>query len=89
MQSQSEYIQQLPPATHQHVIAHRALLVNMLSDAAVLPKKNTVNSAGYDLSSAVDAVVQENDKAIVPAEISGMIVDGTFDRIAPRSGPAA
>ena len=44
----------------------KALLVNKLSDAAVFPKKNTVNSAGYDLSSAVDAVVQANDKAIVP-----------------------
>ena len=89
MQSQSEYIQQLPPATHQHVIAHKALLVNMLSDAAVLPKKNTVNSAGYDLSSAVDDVVPANDKAIVPTEIAGFFVDGTFDRIATRSGLAA
>ena len=61
----------------------------MLSDAAVLPNKNTVNSAGYDLPSAVDAVVQANDKAIVLTELLGMIVDGTFDRIAPWSGPAA
>ena len=66
VQSQSEYIQQLHPATPQHVMAQKAPLVNMLSDAAVLPKKNTVNSAGYDLSSAVDAVVPANDKAIVP-----------------------
>ena len=49
VQSQSEYIQQLPPATPQHVIAHKALLITMLSDAAVLPKKNTVNPVGYDL----------------------------------------
>ena len=39
--------------------------MKLLSNAAVLPKKNTIHSAGYDLSSAVDAV-SANDKAIVP-----------------------
>ena len=57
VQSQSEYIQQLPPPKTQHVMAQKALLVKMLSDAAVLPNKNTINSAGYYLPSAVDAVV--------------------------------
>ena len=83
MQSLSESIQRMPPPTPQHVIAHKALLVKMLSEAAVLPKKNTVNSAGYDLSSAVDAVVPANVKAIVPTDFACMMIDGTHGRIAP------
>ena len=45
--------------------------------------------AGYDLSSAVDAVVLENDKAIVPTDIAVEIPQGNYGRIAPRSGLAA
>ena len=63
--------------------------MKVLSEAAVLPKKNTVNSAGYDLSSAVDAVVPANVKAIVPTDFACMMIDGTHGRIAPRSGMAA
>ena len=60
----------------------------MLSDATVLPKKNNNNSAGYDMSRAVDAVVPANVNAIVPTDIAVAIPDGTYGRIAP-SGLAA
>ena len=59
-------------------MAQKALLVKLLSDAAVLPKKDTIDSAGYDLSSAVDAVVSANDKAIVPTDIAVAIHEGTY-----------
>ena len=36
-----------------------------------------------DPSSAVDAVVPANGKAIVPMDIAGMIIDGTYGRL-PR-----
>ena len=70
-------------------MAQKALLVKMLSDAAVLPKKNTINAAGYDLLSAVDAVVSANDKTIVPTDIAVAIHEGTYGRIVPRSCLAA
>ena len=73
VQNAAEPIQQLPQPPSQHVMAQKALLVKLLSDAAVLPKKNTINSAGYDLSSAMDAVVSANDKAIVPTDIAAAI----------------
>ena len=38
------------------------------------------------MSSAVDAVVSVNDKAIVSTDIAGATPDGTYGRIAPRSG---
>ena len=88
-QNAAKPIQQLPSPPPQHVMAQKARLVKMLSGAAVLPKKNTANSAGYDLSSTVDAVVSENDKAIVPTCIAVAIPEGTYGRIAPRSGLAA
>ena len=70
-------------------MAQNAILVKLLSDTAVLPKKNTIDSAGYDLSSAVDAAVSANDKAIIPAYIAVAIPEGTYGRIAPRNGLAA
>ena len=70
-------------------MAQKALLLKLMSNAAVLSKKNTIYSAGYYLSSAVDAVVLANDKAIVPTDIAVAIPEGTYGRIAPRSGLAA
>ena len=89
VQNAEEPIQELPPPPTQHVMAQKALLVKLLSDAAVLTKKNTTDSAGYDLLSAVDAVVSANDKAIVPTDIAVAIPEGTYGRFAPRSGLAA
>ena len=41
------------------------------------------------ITTAVDAVVPANVKAIVLMDIAGMIIDGTYGRIAPRSVLAA
>ena len=89
LQSAAEPNQQLPPPPPEHVMAQKALLVKMLSDAAVFSKKNTINFAGYDLSSAVNAVAPANDKAIVPTDIKVAIPEGTYGRVAPKSGLAA
>ena len=62
--SVSEPIQQLPPSPPRHIMAQQAPLVKRLIEAAVFPKKKTAYSAGYDLSSAVDAVVPANGKAL-------------------------
>ena len=70
-------------------MAQQALLVKKLSDNAVMPKKNSSNAAGYDPSSAVDTVVPANDKALVPTDIAIALPNGTYGRIAPRSGLAA
>ena len=45
-------------------MAQQAPLLNRLSEAAVFPKNKTAYSAGYDLPSAVDAVVPANGKAL-------------------------
>ncbi|KAF6175268.1 hypothetical protein GIB67_030486 [Kingdonia uniflora] len=42
--------------------------------------------AGYDLSSAIEAKVPARGKALIPTDLSIAISQGTYARIAPRSG---
>uniref|UniRef100_A0A0D9VX92 Deoxyuridine 5'-triphosphate nucleotidohydrolase n=1 Tax=Leersia perrieri TaxID=77586 RepID=A0A0D9VX92_9ORYZ len=64
------------------------LKVKKLSENAVLPSRGSAHAAGYDLSSAAEAVVPARGKAMVPTDLSIAIPDGTYARIAPRSGLA-
>jgi len=76
----------LPP----HVMAQQALLVTKLSEDAIIPKKGSAAAAaGYDMSSAVDAVVPAQEKTIVPTDLDVAVPLGNYCRIAPRSGLAA
>ena len=70
-------------------MAQQTLLVTKLSEDAIIPKKCSAAAAGYDLSSAVDAVVSAQEKAIIPTDITVAVPSGTYGRIAPRSGLAA
>ncbi|KAL1813682.1 hypothetical protein DCAR_0626047 [Daucus carota subsp. sativus] len=62
------------------------LRVKKLSDKAVLPSRGSPLSAGYDLSSAQEIKVPARGKALVPTDLSIAIPEGTYARIAPRSG---
>ncbi|CAM0875519.1 unnamed protein product [Alopecurus aequalis] len=64
------------------------LKVKKLSENAILPRRGSALAAGYDLSSAADAVVPARGKALVPTDLSIAIPEGTYARIAPRSGLA-
>ncbi|KAI3439635.1 Deoxyuridine 5'-triphosphate nucleotidohydrolase (dUTPase) [Psidium guajava] len=64
------------------------LRVKKLSDKAVLPSRASPFSAGYDLSSAAETKVPARGKALVPTDLSIAIPEGTYARIAPRSGLA-
>ncbi|KAH7524081.1 hypothetical protein FEM48_Zijuj06G0080900 [Ziziphus jujuba var. spinosa] len=62
--------------------------VKKLSEKAVLPSRGSPFSAGYDLSSAMDIKVPARGKALVPTHLSIAVPEGTYARIAPRSGLA-
>ncbi|XP_059638019.1 deoxyuridine 5'-triphosphate nucleotidohydrolase [Cornus florida] len=62
--------------------------VKKLSEKAVLPSRASPLSAGYDLSSATETKVPARGKALVPTDLSIAIPEGTYARIAPRSGLA-
>lgn len=64
------------------------LKVRKLSEKAVLPSRASPLSAGYDLSSATEVKVPARGKALVPTDLSIAIPEGTYARIAPRSGLA-
>ncbi|KAJ7541479.1 hypothetical protein O6H91_10G061400 [Diphasiastrum complanatum] len=65
-----------------------ALLVKKLSPHAILPSRGSALAAGYDLSSAYDAVVPARGKELLKTDLSIAIPEGTYARIASRSGLA-
>ncbi|XP_076926150.1 deoxyuridine 5'-triphosphate nucleotidohydrolase-like [Bidens hawaiensis] len=62
--------------------------VKKLSEKAVLPSRGSSLAAGYDLSSAIDTKVPARGKALVATDLSIAVPQGTYARIAPRSGLA-
>ncbi|KAL0391977.1 UNVERIFIED_CONTAM: Deoxyuridine 5'-triphosphate nucleotidohydrolase [Sesamum radiatum] len=64
------------------------LRVKKLSEKAVLPSRASPLSAGYDLSSAAETKVPARGKALIPTDLSIAVPEGTYARIAPRSGLA-
>ncbi|KAK6915545.1 dUTPase-like, partial [Dillenia turbinata] len=64
------------------------LRIKRLSDKAALPSRASPLSAGFDLSSAAETKVPARGKALVPTDLSIGIPEGTYARIAPRSGLA-
>jgi dUTP pyrophosphatase len=68
--------------------AEPKLEVVRLHGDAILPKKGTEKSAGYDLSSSVDIVVPSRGRTLVPTGLAMIIPDDCYGRIAPRSSLA-
>ncbi|XP_073103181.1 deoxyuridine 5'-triphosphate nucleotidohydrolase [Elaeis guineensis] len=75
-------------AVDHHHLPLPLLKVKKLSQNAVLPSRASPLSAGYDLSSAAEAKVPARGKALIPTDLSIAIPEGTYARIAPRSGLA-
>ncbi|QOI90289.1 deoxyuridine 5'-triphosphate nucleotidohydrolase [Pyramimonas orientalis virus] len=62
------------------------LLVKKLFDDAVLPKRQTTDSAGYDICSYDDYVIPPSSKQLIDTGISFTVPIGTYGQLAPRSG---
>nr|XP_043608105.1 deoxyuridine 5'-triphosphate nucleotidohydrolase [Erigeron canadensis] len=78
-------IQKLDPQNDNSTSLFR---VQKLSDNAVLPTRGSSLAAGYDLSSAIKTKVPARGKALVATDLSIAVPEGTYARIAPRSGLA-
>ncbi|CAL7950681.1 unnamed protein product [Xylocopa violacea] len=59
-----------------------------LTDKAYAPMKGSKYAAGYDLRSAYEYVVPAHGKELVKTDLQIEVPDGTYGRIAPRSGLA-
>ncbi|GAA5988795.1 hypothetical protein JCM11641_004855 [Rhodosporidiobolus odoratus] len=66
-----------------------SFLVQRLSETAKLPIRGSLLAAGYDLSSAEDKVVPAQGKALISTGLAIAVPEGTYGRIAPRSGLAS
>jgi len=64
------------------------LYVKKLSKNATVPARSSKGAVGYDLSSAYDVVIPAHGKGLVQTDISVAIPEGTYGRVAPRSGLA-
>ena len=60
-----------------------------LSENAYTPSKGSSRAAGYDLKSAYNYIIPASGKVIVKTDIRIRVPEGTYGRIAPRSGLAA
>ncbi|KAG6535978.1 hypothetical protein ZIOFF_001013 [Zingiber officinale] len=64
------------------------LKVKRISSSAILPKRKTEGSAGYDLAINREQFVPKKDKSLLTTGICIQIPKGTYARIAPRSSSA-
>ena len=64
------------------------LLVKKLVEHATVPRRATEMAAGYDISASDDAKVPSHGRIAVSTGISIGLPEGTYGRIAPRSGLA-
>ena len=67
---------------------NQKLQVKLLSKNAILPKKGSIYSAGFDIYSSETNTVKSKGKLLVKTGISMSIPNGYYGRIAPRSGLA-
>ncbi len=64
------------------------LYVSRLTDDAKLPTKGTPLSAGYDLYASEDVNIPPFSKKMVSTGVAMTVPEGTYGRVAPRSGLA-
>lgn len=64
------------------------LKVFLRSEKAKVPTRGSVLAAGYDLYSAEEAVIPAQGQGLVATDISVIVPEGTYGRVAPRSGLA-
>eukprot|EP00941_MAST-03F_sp_MAST-3F-sp1_P003532 g3532.t1 len=64
------------------------LRVKLLSENATLPVRGSLHAAGYDLSAASAVTIPAGGKGIAKTDLAIAVPDGTYGRIAPRSGLA-
>uniref|UniRef100_A0A060T194 Deoxyuridine 5'-triphosphate nucleotidohydrolase n=1 Tax=Blastobotrys adeninivorans TaxID=409370 RepID=A0A060T194_BLAAD len=63
-----------------------SLRVKLLTATAKAPTRGSALAAGYDLYASEGVVVKGRGRAMVPTGIAIAVPEGTYGRVAPRSG---
>ncbi|GAA5986368.1 hypothetical protein JCM10908_003726 [Rhodotorula pacifica] len=77
-----------PPAASA-TMTTASFLVQRLSQTAQLPTRGSALAAGYDMYSAEDKTVPAQGKALISTGLAIAVPEGTYGRVAPRSGLAS
>jgi len=70
-------------------VVRQTLRFAKLSEHAKAPTRGSAVAAGYDLYAAEEMVIEPGKRACVKTDIQIEVPDGTYGRVAPRSGLAA
>ncbi|XP_064548591.1 uncharacterized protein dUTPase [Drosophila montana] len=87
-------VEELPGAKQQIVSAKTptdnkcVLRFAKLTEHALEPQRGSEKAAGLDLRSAYDQIVPARGKAIVKTDLQVQVPEGSYGRVAPRSGLA-
>ena len=65
------------------------LYVQKISESAKIPSRSTPNAAGYDLYSAYNYTIVARSRLLCKTDLVIAVPEGTYGRIAPRSGLAS
>ena len=65
------------------------LRIQKHSEAARIPTRGSSRATGYDLYSAEPKIIPARGKALVDTQLSIAVPEGTYGRVAPRSGLAS
>jgi len=65
------------------------LLVKKLSPDATIPTRGSAFAAGYDLYASKSTTIPARGKVLVSTDLSIATPEGTYGRVAPRSGLAS
>lgn len=65
-----------------------ALQIQLLSATAKPPTRGSAFAAGYDLYASKATTIPARDRVLVDTDISIAVPEGTYGRVAPRSGLA-
>jgi len=63
--------------------------VKFLTEYATMPTRASAGAAGFDLASAVNAVVPAKSRMLIATDLAIMVPDGTYGQIKSRSGLAS
>jgi dUTP pyrophosphatase len=67
----------------------KILKIKKLSQNAIIPKRTSIQAAGYDLFSAENCIIPKRWRSLVCTDIAIQFPSGYYGRIAPRSGLAS
>ncbi|GAB7341435.1 hypothetical protein MBLNU457_7678t2 [Dothideomycetes sp. NU457] len=83
---------QLAETTMSNTLAPMAapsLQIKLLSPSAKAPTRGSAHAAGYDIYASTACTIPARSKALVSTSIAIAVPEGTYGRIAPRSGLAS